>query len=244
MNPVIAIPTYDGTVMACIVPELERAGRAGIDYNMVEGQSLISRARSHMATALHQRYSHIVWVDADVVFTYEQVHELLRLSALHNAIVSGFYPKRSSHDRGWCLSLAPSELRLLKETPENMSELTACGFGFVVTPSWVFPAMAEHFDMKEADGIVPYFLPMLGERGEFWGEDYSFCARARKLPIVILAARNVVLAHRGMHDYRIEDTRGPLPRTWEEQRALEDRWHDARPLLPDTPCTVDDAQHS
>lgn len=230
MKPIIAIPAYNGCVMGAVVPSLIQCFINGIDSTITEGQSLICRERSRIATQLKDSYTHIIWIDADVVFTARDVVRVLQLSVEHNAIVSGYYPKRIKRE-GWALSIARPGMGLLEfnnsQPPIGTVEIEACGFGFVVTPTWVFGAIEKRFGFNEVEGICPYFIPQLSE-GRYVGEDYSFCSRARELPCVILAATDVVLKHRGNHDFSSEDTGGPLPTTWEEQRYHEDRWFEGR----------------
>jgi hypothetical protein len=165
--------------------------------------SLITRARNRIVTNfLHQpEYTHILFIDADIVFDPETV---LRYLAFNKDLVAGIYPIKNLNLR---------ELRRLPIDDDRAAEAASYSYSSEVSPEQGEPpvdgfarveyaaggfmmirrqaleAMAAHYpelhykeDFTGPETAVSYaFFDTMIHAGLFLPEDYSFCRRWRDM---------------------------------------------------------------
>ena len=168
MRLMIAIPAYDAIRPEFVQSLLKLENRLredGIPYTVqMQIGSLVYLARDKLAhKALDENCTHVLWLDADMVFPDSIVDDLMFCG---KDFVSGLYISRHSPYMG-CMfaSLYPPQRVLVY--PDQPFRIAACGFGVVLMETQVIRdvMMANH-------GAC--FLPT----GNF-GEDLAFCERAR-----------------------------------------------------------------
>jgi hypothetical protein len=196
-----------------IEPECERALSAlesrGYVVRRVSGYAAIDQGRSQMATdALADGFEEIMWIDSDVDFEPDAVE---RLRAHQLPIVCGIYPKKGV--RALSCHLAPSTTQVVFGTGGGLLEITYAATGFLHTRRAVYEAMRERLELPVCNEafsrpMVPYFLPLIvTQNGKPWylGEDFSFCERARRCDVAIMADTTIRLRHMGRYGYSWED---------------------------------------
>ncbi len=92
----IATPCFGGLVsqhyMQSVISLIQYAGQAGFDamLALLGHDSLITRSRNTLVTQfLNSPASHLLFIDADICFDPQQVHEML---AFDQEVVAGIYP--------------------------------------------------------------------------------------------------------------------------------------------------------
>lgn len=185
MKLMVAIPTLDYVhfdFTRCLVGLTKRLCEIGVDFDVCfNGGTLVYLSRDALAAdAVNQGYTHVLWLDADMIFNADAFEKLL---ANGKDVVSGVYQSRHSPYKSTVYtSLQPEHT--VKNYPKELLEAEGCGFGIVLTTT------ATLRDVFKANGTC--FQPIEG-----FGEDLSFCIRSRKLEHGIYCDPNVVAGHIG-----------------------------------------------
>lgn len=189
MKLLIAIPTHDyvySEFTKCLVKLILKLKSDGIrfDVDILSG-TLIYSARDKLAKkAVNENYTHVLWLDADMVFNEDLLDDLMFSG---EQFVSGIYhTRRPPH--GSCIfkniSLDNIEKYMGDDYPSNTFEIAGCGFGCVLMDVQIIKDVLMNFG--EA------FLPIHG-----LGEDIAFCDRVHRLGYKMYAEPGVKLGHMG-----------------------------------------------
>lgn len=141
-------------------------------------------------------YDKIIWIDSDISW---EPADFMKLYMAEEDIVSGVY----SSDRG-VLMYTPSDYVHLTKTEKI--EITHAGFGFIAMKQGVFESLPRPwfeivFFEAEANGskhLVPY------------GEDYSWCEKARKHGYKIYLDPTIIVTHNKVVPLKPQISRMPL----------------------------------
>ena len=211
----VATPCYGGQAFTTYVSSLLALQRACIERNVpvhVElggGDALIPRARGIMAAKFLERsdYSHLLFIDADMGFTPDQVFRLLD-SGLD--VVGGVYPAKkidwAAARRAWekgtedvaaashpyVVRFLPSETNAVEVDNAGFGPVAYVGTGFLMIRRAALRRLtdahpelrARHGDVTDAamDEAVMLFETMIeSDTGQYLSEDYAFCRRWRDL---------------------------------------------------------------
>lgn len=185
MKLMVAIPTLDMIhfeFARCLTGLVQKLERDGVDYDVCfKGGTLVYNGREALsAEAINNNYTHILWLDADMVFNPD-VFE--KLSSHEKPFVTGVYKSRHAPYRS-CIfsSLEPDER--VTEFPTDLFEIAACGFGIVlVETDLLYTVYKKHGTM---------FAP-----SSMFGEDLALCDRARDCGYTLYCDPNVVAGHIG-----------------------------------------------
>lgn len=190
MNLMIAIPTMD-TMPTPFVESLlgltRRLDRDGVPYDVViEAGTLIYAARDRLASRAVNSgsYSHVLWLDSDMVFGDSIVEDL---QFCGKDFVTGIAHGRRSPFLSCLfksLDLSALERWKLEEYPSEAFEVAGCGMACVLMSAQILKDVFMKFNTC--------FMPMLS-----YGEDTSFCKRAVSLGYHIWAEPTVRLGHVG-----------------------------------------------
>lgn len=171
-----------GTTMAS-VPGIQ------LGIQMVKGTLLPDSRNDLVRKALEREWTHILWLDSDMVFPKDA---LLRLLAHDAAIVGCNYPTRRTPIKPTA-ELAEGGLLVQAPDASGLVPVRRMGFGVVLTRTDVFTPALE-----------PWFsLAYMKQIGEHVGEDVWFCRRAALAgfqPQVDLGLSNEV-THLGEFEY-------------------------------------------
>lgn len=189
MRLLIAIPTMD-TVPVPFLQSLlalaRRLDREGVDYSIeIEQGTLIYMARERLASrAVNSGFSHVLWLDSDMVFS-DSIVEDLQFSG--KAFVSGIAHGRRSPFLS-CLfkniELESLERWTLEEYPKDTFEVAGCGMACCLIETEIIKQVM----LQRGTAFYPL---------QSYGEDLSFCKRARSLGYHIYAEPAVRLGHVG-----------------------------------------------
>jgi len=173
-----------------------------IEPTYLVGDSYVTKARNRLTTTfMNSDCSHLLWIDCDLAFSTQDVANLVQHD---EPIVGGLYClKRPGFPHFVCDFLPdyqPIDAR-------GLQPLLHIGAGFLLIRRDVIERMIADYGPK-----IAYTNPVTREQdynlwettiqnGTFYGEDYTFCERARELGFTIFGNWNVILPHVGNASY-------------------------------------------
>lgn len=207
MKLLVAIPCMD-MMHTKFVDSLIRAFKDYPEATIEFGaSSLIYDTRNQfIAKALDGGYDRIMWIDSDMVFDASAIAYLNEDLDRGYGIVCGLYFKRRppytptiyrdcalvTDDQG---RLLPT-VEVIKDFPEDkLFQVAAFGFAGVM------------MDVKALQKIVDKYGKLLFMPYGGFGEDLSFCLRARMAEVNLYCDSRATFGHVGEHIYCIDDFR-------------------------------------
>ena len=185
MKLLIAVPSLDimrAEFVQSLIGLVQRLDRDGMtaDVKIMTG-TLVHVARDRLAAhAINEGYTHVLWLDSDMVFDDELVYDL---QFAHKPIVTGIararrYPYLS------CVFKNLVTLDRFEEYPTDTFKIGGCGFACVLMETDVLIRVKERFGTC--------FLPTAR-----LGEDLAFCERAAACGFELWAEPGAKLGHVG-----------------------------------------------
>ena len=190
MKLMIAIPCYD-TMRAEFAQSLVglmaklTADRIPYEVKIISG-TVVHTARDNLAKhAVNNGFSHVLWLDADMVFD-DTILEDLTISGKTDQIICGRFVSRHNPYLPTIFKTAGASWDRFDEDhiPEETFRIAACGFACVLTPTECLRDVLNH------NGTC--FLPMARS-----SEDLSFCLRATGLEYEIWCEPTARVGHIG-----------------------------------------------
>ena len=155
-----------------------------IDFTVhFESGTLVYVARDNIASkAINGGYTHVLWLDSDMVFTDDFLDSLMFCG---KPFVAGiFQSRRKGYHSALFKNLDIDNLERFEEYPHGTFEIAGCGFaGVLIETEILRQVMVNH-------GTC--FLPM-----KMYGEDLAFCKRAVDMGYKIYAEPTAVMGHVG-----------------------------------------------
>lgn len=198
MYLLIAIPTLDFQHTAFVQSLIDlttRLNDEGIKYEVkFASGTLVYVARDQLAAySLEKDFTHILWLDSDMIFTDDILDDL---TFCEKDFVAGiFHGRRPPHLSCLFKSLDPVDRYTANEYPTTLFEIAGCGFGCVLMSTEIIRAVRERF--------VSCFLP-----AKDLGEDLAFCARVHHLGFKMYAEPTARVGHIGHIPIYPEDEEG------------------------------------
>ena len=183
MKTLIAVPALDyipAKFVECLTALLQRLNKDGVnvDVKFITG-TLVYAARDKLAIhAIQNGYTHVLWLDADMVFDDEILYDL---QFSHKDFVSGIARSRRAPYVS-CLFSDLSRVQRVDDYPNDTFRVAGCGFACVLVKTDILRAVREKFGTC--------ILPTAD-----LGEDLAFCDRASKLGYAIWAEPAVKVGH-------------------------------------------------
>lgn len=187
MKLMIAIPAIDYIHFAFaerLTALVEHLRDMGIPHQVCfKGNTVVYLARDDLARkAVEEGYTHILWLDADMLFPETIVEDLDKSG---KPFVSGVYhARRPPHRSCVFTALTPSVKRPGPDYPAEPFRIAGCGFGCVLMRVGILKTV----ELSTGD----LFLP-----DGFFGEDLSFCRRATSIGYELWCDPRVVCGHIG-----------------------------------------------
>lgn len=185
MKLLIAVPALDYInmeFMRCLVALVQRLDRDGVnaDVKILSG-TLVYVARDRLAAhAIGGGYTHVLWLDADMVFDDELLYDL-QFSG--KPFVSGIARSRRFPFTS-CLFKDLTTLERFEEYPRDTFRVAGCGFACVLMSADLLKAIKNKYQTC--------FLPTAS-----LGEDLAFCERAKAVGWEIWAEPAARVGHIG-----------------------------------------------
>lgn len=181
MKTLVAIPCFDemdAGFVQCLV-DMKPVGEI---RTLILSGSLIFEARERLADfAIQNDYDHVLWLDSDIMFPSTM---MIDMAAHDKDIITGIIAARRAPFYPCIYRSEGKKLNPVTEYGDKLVRVDSCGFGAVLLKTEVLQKMFDEFHTC--------FQPILG-----YGEDLSFCVRAKKLGYEIYADPNIDIGHIG-----------------------------------------------
>ncbi len=230
----IATPCYGGLVtqryMQSICALLDAGGRSGlaVSVELLGYDSLITRGRNTLVTTFldNPTATHLMFIDADIGFTTDQVARML---AFKEPLCAGAYPLKILHDDATVAErvaagepLSTAQLRYVgapctgteKEERDGFVTAEFAGTGFMLMQRSVLEQMAAAFPHTKFTASHNRATPnpspnqfalfdciIEPETGHYLSEDYTFCKRWRSIGGKVWLDTQSRLMHIGPHEF-------------------------------------------
>ena len=182
--------------------------KVGMEHQFAFGrnESLVTRARNELTrTFLETKFTHQMWLDADMQFEPEDVAKVWNLS------VGGFGDRPADIVVGIYAMKLPDKplsawkdgkLVVLSECPSKPFEVDFAGTGFMLIRRHVVEHLAEKAETYEGPNgrTAAIYMTPIHDDG-FESEDYNFCRKARECGYKIIADPSIKLGHWGQYRY-------------------------------------------
>lgn len=191
MKIFIAVPSMD-TLPALFCQSLALLQRAGDTQIGFEVGSLVYNARNNLARqAIKSEADYVLWLDSDMVFAPNLLQRMLKI-CLDNKIdfltavcfrrkppyTPCLFDRLDKIDKG-------ASYTALMSVPDGLFKVGGCGFAGVLMSTDVLMSVAAKFEGRMFDPL------------EGFGEDVSFCWRARQCGYDIWCDSSIELGHVG-----------------------------------------------
>jgi hypothetical protein len=205
----IAIPVASSIEPGTDAALYKLAGR-GYAVRRYYGQSDLPRGRSIIASELlAEGFREIMWIDSDILFDPDDVD---RLRAGDGLIVGAIYAKKG--DRSFACRFKQDTRLISFGASGGVIEMDYVATGFLLTRAVAYQRIREALGLPlcwHQEGKIPLY-PYFGHEFEqmpegllYLSEDYSFCCRARRVGVKVLADTRIRLGHVGRYPYTWED---------------------------------------
>lgn len=188
MKLLIGIPSYDymhAEFVKCLSALLIKLTQDKIPFDVsINNGTLVYFARDKIACkAINNEYTHVLWLDSDMIF---QPTILDDLQDCGKDFVTGIAHSRRPPFLSCVFRRMDdlSHLERFEDYPAEPFEVAGCGFACVLISTEILRAVQLRHKTC--------FLPEMQ-----WGEDLTFCRRARALGYKIYAEPCVKLGHIG-----------------------------------------------
>lgn len=224
MKIVIATPTRgnpDDQFLECrdmLVAELKKRGHE-VQIMTSRGSSLIDHARSTMATAFlddPQNHDVLLWIDDDMIFDAQEIAEMCLDACMLQAIVgAASMAKRPQGHVNFIPSPDCAELKFFENS--DIYGVLSVGTGICAVHRNVFERMLQLLPdvfpriMCGNQPTYPFYANIIHE-GQWYGEDSSFCVRARQAGCSVYVDARCRVFHKGPYLYGLEDSGNMLDR--------------------------------
>jgi hypothetical protein len=184
-----------------------KASHFGVQVQLshLSGCSLITKARNILvASFLESDCTDLLFVDADIVVDADSVLRLLALSTGKD-ITAGMYTRRAE-DRKFFLDIYTDKANALEFDQHGMLRVENVATGFMMIQRHVLEKMiASHPEWTYFNDVYNRNESALFDfeltNGQYVGEDYTFCKRARADGFTVFIDPEITLPHVGSQEY-------------------------------------------
>jgi hypothetical protein len=196
----IALPTTHGVMQSQFLPgllDLFRERQVDITVMQYIDPYIIMARNNAACDFLASDCTHLLFIDADIVFTANHVKLLLCNDV---DVVGGLYPKKAEGKIQWVCNALPHRP---DADERGLLPLKHVGTGFLMVKRAVFEKMLEVYrdEMSYLEAEIDTqrwdFFPMRIIDNRYVSEDWFFCDRCRALGYVVYGDTKVILRHLG-----------------------------------------------
>lgn len=189
MRILIAIPCLDtiNTMFCQSLMNMQRVGETGIQFMT---SSLVYDSRNKLsAKAIEDECDYILWLDSDMVFNPDLLVRLIEDMKDADVVTALAFARRPPYTPCIYKKLRPgidrNEVEQYLDYPQNeLFEIDACGMAVCLMKTSVLASVMEE---------TPFpFAPITG-----YGEDLSFCIRAKRKGFKFMCDSRIKVQHIG-----------------------------------------------
>ena len=210
----LGLPTYDFKVSAKLAISLAsfcvQAQQHGVDIQIcnISGCSVVSRVRNLIAyDFLQSDCTDLMFIDSDINFEAEDIFRLMAWgSDPKKGIVAGI-PVARKKGQVYISTLDQDEDNNIFMDKMGLIRAKRVATAFMLIRREVFtqlkdahPEWVYHDEKKVGDEMIAFFDFALVD-GQYIGEDYLFCDRARELGFEVWIDPTIKLGHMGMNEF-------------------------------------------
>lgn len=210
----LGLPTYDYKVTAKLAISLAsfcvQATKYGIDIQIcnISGCSVVSRVRNLIAQDfMDSDCTDLMFIDSDINFNAEDIFRLMAWNTdPKKGIVAGI-PVARKKGKTYISTLDADEDENIFMNHMGLVRAKRVATAFMLIRREVFEKMYEahpewryHDEKKIGDEITAYFDFALKD-GNYIGEDFLFCDRARELGFEVWIDPTIKLGHVGVEEF-------------------------------------------
>lgn len=176
--------------------------RAHVEFGIVQGDSLLERARNTLvhnfkkrAEELQMDEAYLLFIDADTVFAGVDILSILDIAdSLENRefIIGTQIPQR-------IVKRATAENPRETDVSPSLYEVDSVGMGFTLISAQAIRKTEEScdwFNGRSGDLVARFFHNSLDSAtNDLHGEDITFCIKARKMGVPVYVAKNIFPGH-------------------------------------------------
>lgn len=171
MRLMIAVPTTDyvhADFLKSLVGLTAELNRKHIAHDVeIAAGTLVYIARNRLACrAINEGYTHVLWLDSDMVFGNKVVEDLLFCEK--EMVCGAFVSRRPPYGPCVYTSIEKGNIEKVKDFGTEPFRVDGCGFACVLTEVELLKAV----QMKYGDSFTPT---------EYYGEDLAFCRRVKDI---------------------------------------------------------------
>lgn len=189
MKTMIAIPCMD-TVQTEFAQSLVALQPVGSIRHAFLSSSLVYKSRTDLGLlALAEKADYVLWLDSDMVFPSELLVDLMKDIKGRDMVAGVCHMRRPPYapvlykKLRMGMSPAENESEKLTDYPDEIFTVEGCGFGCVLMRTEVIQSVVDKYH--------DLFAPLPG-----FGEDLSFCIRARGCGYEIHVDPKVQVGHK------------------------------------------------
>jgi hypothetical protein len=210
----LGLPTYDFKVTAKLAISLAsfcvQAQQHGVDIQIcnISGCSVVSRVRNLIATDfLKSDCTDLMFIDSDINFEAEDIFRLMAWNSdPKKGIVAGI-PVARKKGKVYISTLDTDEENNIFMNYMGLVKAKRVATAFMMIRREVFeklrdthPEWLYHDEKKVGDEVIAFFDFALKD-GQYIGEDFLFCDRARELGYEVWIDPTIKLGHMGMEEF-------------------------------------------
>jgi hypothetical protein len=210
----LGLPTYDFKVTAKLAISLAsfcvQAQRHGVDIQIcnISGCSVVSRVRNLIAKDfLESDCTDLMFIDSDINFEAEDIFRLMAWNSdPKKGIVAGI-PVARKKGKVYISTLDTDEEDNIFMNYMGLVKAKRVATAFMMIRREVFEKLKDahsewvyHDEKKVGDEVIAFFDFALKD-GEYIGEDFLFCDRARELGYEVWIDPTIKLGHMGMEEF-------------------------------------------
>lgn len=211
----IGIPAYDAKIdinsMMNLIQAIPLASAYGVELQIahISGCSILPRARNTLiARFMQSDCTDFLFLDTDVLFKPEDIFRLMAI-ATDYPIVGGVYPKKNQETELAADLLYTNTGSPITEPLYNIYEALHIPTGFMMIRRHAIEQMMNAYPdlmyAEKQEQLTCYALfDFQLKNGQYYGEDYIFCERARALGMQIYIDPLLSLGHKMTSEPRRE----------------------------------------
>ena len=211
----LGLPSYDYKVSSKLAISLANfcllAMKHGVDVQIcnISGCSVVSRVRNLIAgDFLNSDCTDLMFIDSDINFEAEDIFRLMAWNSdPKKGIVAGI-PVARKKGQVYFSTLDTDEDDSIFMDKMGLVRAKRVATAFMMIRREVFtklkdahPEWVYHDEKKEGDEMIAFFDFALKD-GQYIGEDYLFCDRAREQGFEVWIDPTIKLGHMGVHEFQ------------------------------------------
>jgi hypothetical protein len=210
----LGLPSYDYKVSSKLAISLANfcllAMKHGVDVQIcnISGCSVVSRVRNLIAADfLNSDCTDLMFIDSDINFDAEDIFRLMAWNSdPKKGIVAGI-PVARKKGQVYFSTLDSDDEQNIFMDKMGLVRAKRVATAFMMIRREVFeklrdahPEWVYHDEKKQGDEMIAFFDFALKD-GQYIGEDYLFCDRAREQGFEVWIDPTIKLGHMGIHEF-------------------------------------------